>query len=77
MNGVSAALKPGIKDALPANDAIPWDKTKPDEFQIIMNKNANLVVMNLLTVMLCDMDVMIMLINSTKTLAQWVGMEID
>ncbi len=66
LNGVSAALKPRFKDVLPAN-AIPLDKTKPDEFQIIMNKNANLVAMNLLTVMLCDMDAMIMLVDSMKT----------
>jgi hypothetical protein len=39
----------------------------PDEFQFIVNKNANLVAMNLLTVMLCDTDAMIMLIDSTKT----------
>jgi hypothetical protein len=32
LNGVSAALKPGFKDVLPANDAIPLDKTKSDEF---------------------------------------------
>ena len=32
-----------------------------------MNKNVNLVAMNLLTVMLCDMDVMIIFIDSTKT----------
>ena len=67
MNGVSPALKAGFKDMLPANDAILLDKTKTDEFQFIVNKNANLVAMNLLTVMLCDTDVMIMLIDSTKT----------
>jgi hypothetical protein len=66
LNGVSATLKPGFKDVLPANDGIPLDKMKPDEFQIIMNKNANLVAINLLTVMLCDTDAMIMLIDSTK-----------
>jgi len=33
----------------------------------IANKNVNPIVMNLLTVMLCDTDVMIMLIDSTKT----------
>jgi len=60
-------LKAGFKDMLPANDSILLDKTKPDEFQFIVNKNANLVAMNLLTVMLCDMDAMIMLIDSTKT----------
>jgi hypothetical protein len=54
LDNVSAALKPGFKDVLPANDAIPLDKKKSDEFQIIMNKNANLVAMNLLTMMLCD-----------------------
>jgi hypothetical protein len=42
LNGVSSALKPGFKDVLLANDAILLDKTKPNEFQIIMNKNANL-----------------------------------
>jgi signal recognition particle receptor subunit beta len=52
---------------LPANDAILLDKTKPDEFQFIVNKNANLTAMNLLTVMLCDTDAMIMLIDSTQT----------
>ncbi len=53
---------------LPANNAILLDKTKPNEFQFIVNKNLNLVAMNsLLTVMLCDTDVMIMLIDSTKT----------
>ena len=53
---------------LPANNAILLDKTKPNEFQFIVNKNVNLVAMNsLLTVMLCDTDVMIMLIDSTKT----------
>jgi hypothetical protein len=52
---------------LPANDAILLDKTMPGEFQFIVNKNANLVAMNLLTVMLCDTDVMKMLIDSTKT----------
>ncbi len=67
LNGVSATLKPRFKDVLPANDAIPLDKTKPNEFQVILNKNANLVAMNLLTVMLCDMDAMIMLIDSTRT----------
>ncbi len=67
LNGVSPALKAGCKDMLPVNDAILLDKTKPDEFQFIVNKNANLVAMNLLTVMLCDMDAMIMLIDSTKT----------
>ena len=51
---------------LPANDAILLDKTKPDEFPFIVNKNANLVAMNLLTVMLCDMDAMIMLIDSQR-----------
>ena len=39
----------------------------PDEFQFIVNKNANPLAMNLLTVMLCDMDAMIMFIDSTKT----------
>jgi hypothetical protein len=43
------------------------DKTNPNEFQFFVDKNANLVVTNLLTVMLCDMDAMIMLIDSTKT----------
>ena len=66
MNGVSAMLKPGFKDVLPANDSIPMDKTKPNEFQISMNKNVNLAVMNLLTMMLCDTDAFIMLIDSTK-----------
>ncbi len=66
LNGVSLALKPGFKDMLPVNDAIPLDKKKPDELQI-MYKNANVVAMNLLTVMLCDMDAMIMHIDSTKT----------
>ncbi len=32
-----------------------------------MYKNVNVVAMNLLTVMLCDTDAMIMLIDSTKT----------
>ena len=53
---VSPTLKAGFKDMLPANDAILLDNTKPDEFQFIVNKNANLVAMNLLTVMLCDTD---------------------
>jgi hypothetical protein len=35
-----------------------------------MNKNANVVAINLLTGMLCDTNTMIMLINSTKT-ADW------
>ena len=67
LNGVSPTLKARFKDMLPANDAIPLDKTKPNEFQFIVNKNANLIAMNLLTVMLCDTDAMIMLIDSTKT----------
>ena len=67
LNGVSTALKAGFKDMLPANDAILLNKTKPNEFQFIVNKNANLVAMNLLTVMLCDTDALIMLIDSTKT----------
>ncbi len=67
LNGVSPTLKARFKDMLPANDAILLDKMKPDEFQFIVNKNVNLVVMNLLTVMLCDTDAMIMLIDSTKT----------
>ncbi len=51
-----------------ANDAIPLDKKNPDELQFIMYKNANVVAMNLLTVMLCcDTDYMIMLIDSTQT----------
>jgi hypothetical protein len=42
LNGVSPALKPGFKDTLPVNDAIPLDKkSKPNEFQFILNKNAN------------------------------------
>jgi hypothetical protein len=67
LNGISPMLKTGFKDMLPANDAILLDKTKPDEFQFIVKKNASLVAMNLLTVMLYDTDVMIMLIDSTKT----------
>ncbi len=67
LNGVSPTLKPGFKDMLPANDAIPLDKKKPDELQFVMHKNTNVVVMNLLTVMLCDKDAMIMLIDSTNT----------
>jgi hypothetical protein len=67
LNGLSHTLNAGFKDMLPANDAILLDKTKPDEFQFIVNKNANLVAMNLLTVMLCDTDAMIMLIDSAKT----------
>jgi len=45
-------LKAGFRDLLPANDGILLDKTKPDEFEFIVNKNANIVAMNLLTVML-------------------------
>ena len=67
LNGVSSGLKAGFKDMLPANDAILLDKTNPKKFQFFVDKNANLVVTNLLTVMLCDMDAMIMLIDSTKT----------
>ncbi len=67
LNGVSPSLKAGFKDMLLANDTILLDKTKPNEFQFIVNKNANLVAMNLLTVMLCDTDAMKMLIDSTKT----------
>ena len=60
-------LKAGFKDMLPANDLLLLDKMKPGEFQFIVNKNANLVAMILLTVMLCDMDAMKMLIDSAKT----------
>ena len=68
LNGVSPALKAGFRDhLLPANDGILLDKTKPDEFQFIVNKNVNLVAMNLLAVMLCDTDAMIMLIDFMKT----------
>ncbi len=66
LNGVSPTLKPGFKDMLPANDVIPLDKKKPNESQFIMYKNANVIVISLLTVMLCDTDAMIMLIDSTK-----------
>jgi hypothetical protein len=65
LNAFSPTLKPGFGDMLPANDTIPLDKLKPDEFQVIVNKNAN--TMNLLTVMLCDTDGIIMFIDSTKT----------
>jgi hypothetical protein len=41
LNGVSPALKPRFKDMLPVNDAIWLNKKKPDEFQFILNKNAN------------------------------------
>ncbi len=60
-------MKPGFKDILPENVAIPLDKKKLDELQFIMYTNANNVAMNLLTVMLCDMDAITMLIDSTKT----------
>jgi len=66
LNRVSL-LKAGFKDMLPANDTILLDKMNPDEFQFIVNKNVDLVAMNLFTVMLCDTDVMIMHIDSTKT----------
>jgi hypothetical protein len=52
---------------LPANGVIPLDKKKPNELQLIVNKNVNVIAMNLLTVILCDTDGMIMLIGSTKT----------
>jgi len=65
LNGDSYALKAVFKDMLPTNDAILLNKTKPDEFQFIVNMNTNLVSMNLLTVMLCYMDAMI------------IGMETD
>jgi hypothetical protein len=55
---------------LPANDAIPLDKKKPNEFQFIVNKNVNVVAMNLLTEMPCDTDAMILLIDFIKT-ANW------
>ncbi len=32
LNGVSPTLKPGFKDMLLANDAIPLDKKNPNEF---------------------------------------------
>jgi hypothetical protein len=67
LKGVSPELKPGCMDMLPANDAIPLDRKKPDELQFIMFKNASVVEMNLLTVMLCDTDATIMIIDSTKT----------
>jgi hypothetical protein len=41
LSGVGPTLKPGFKDMLPVNDAIPVDSKKPDEFQFILNKNAN------------------------------------
>ncbi len=79
LNGVSSALKPRFKDMLPANGTIPLDKMKPDEFQVILNKNAHLVAMNLLTVMLCDTDAMIKAyqFHEDERLARWVGMETD
>jgi hypothetical protein len=70
LNRVGPALKPGFKYVLPANDVISLDKNKPHEFQFIMYKNANVIAMILLTVMLCDTDAMLMLIDSTKT-ADW------
>jgi hypothetical protein len=77
LNRVSPVLKAGFKDMLPANDAILLDKTKPNEFQFIVIKNKNLVAMNLLTVMLCDTDVMIMLIDSAKTKDWPDGLELS
>jgi hypothetical protein len=62
LNGVSPTFKPGFKDMLPANDVIPLDKKNPDELQVIMYKNVNVIAMNLLTVMLCDTDAMICLL---------------
>jgi hypothetical protein len=67
LNRVSSTLKPGFKDMLPESDTITLNKMKPDEFQVILNKNANLVSMNLLRVKHCDTAAMIILIDSTKT----------
>jgi hypothetical protein len=41
LNGINPTLKSVFKDMLPVNDAIPLDKKKADEFQLILNKNAN------------------------------------
>ena len=63
--GGSLTLKPGFKDMmLSVNDEIPLDEKKPDKFQFIVNKYANFAAINLLTVMLCDTDMIIMLIDS-------------
>jgi hypothetical protein len=41
LNRVSPALKLGFKDMLPVIYMILLNKKKPDEFQFILNKNAN------------------------------------
>jgi hypothetical protein len=56
-----------FKNLLPANDQVLLDQNKPKELAMLKSKEMNLHVMNIMTVMLSESDLMLMMVESSKS----------
>ena len=67
MKFLGATLSVSFKESLPAYDVVELDLNKPDKLAKNKCKAMNLHAMNLLTVMMEENDLMLMMIESTKS----------
>jgi hypothetical protein len=70
MKFLRPTLLASFKDSLPANKQVELDLNKPDELAKNKCKAMNLHVMNLLTVMMVENDLMLMMVESV-TNKEW------
>jgi hypothetical protein len=67
MKFLGPTLKRTFKNLLPANDQVLLDQNKPKELAMLKSKEMNLHAMNIMTVMLSESDLMLMMIESSKS----------
>ncbi len=56
-----------FRNSLPANDQVLLDQNKPKELAMLKSKEMNLHAMNIMTVMLSESDLMLMMVESSKS----------
>ncbi len=61
------ALNQTFKNLLPANDQVLLDQNKPKELAMLKSKEMNLHAMNITTVILSKFDLMLMMVESSKS----------
>ena len=67
MKFLGPTLNQSFKSLLPANDQVLLDRNKPDELAFLKSKEMNLHAMNIMTVMLSESDLMLMMVESSKS----------
>jgi hypothetical protein len=67
MKFLGPTLNRTFKNLLPANDQVLLDQNKPKELTMLKSKEMNLHAMSIMTVMLSESDLMLMMVESSKS----------